>query len=386
MPPRILFLDHVGVLGGAELSLIDIAAHFRAQSTVVLFADGPLRKRLEEKGVSVVIEQAQAGMQAVSREGGRWEDLRSIPGVVGLVWRIVRRARGFEVLYANSQKSFVVGALAGYLGRKPVVWHLRDLLTPAHFSPSHRQLVVWLANRLATQVVANSEATAAAFREAGGQAGKVCVVHNSIDATPFQSPEADPAGVREALGIAPGVPLVGVFSRLSPWKGQDVLLEALAALPGWEALLVGEALFGEVAFAASLREQARRLKVEERVHFLGFRKDIPALMQAVDVVAHTSVAPEPFGRVVVEGMLAGKPVVATAAGGVPEILKHEETGWLVPPGDAAALVRVLQQIRAQPSSADAVAAAGQADAVARFSLPRLFKELDALLSEISPPT
>ena len=134
--------------------------------------------------------------------------------------------------------------------------------------------------------------------------------------------------------MPPG-PLIGVFSRLAPWKGQHIVLQALAGLPGVHGIFAGSALFGEDAYAASLRVLASELGIADRVVFLGQRGDVPALMRAVDIVVHPSVDPEPFGRTLVEAMLARTPVIATDAGAASEILGGGEAGMLVPPGDAA---------------------------------------------------
>ena len=146
----------------------------------------------------------------------------------------------------------------------------------------------------------------------------------------------------QELGLRPG-PLIGVFSRLAPWKGQHVVLQALAKLPGVHCIVAGSALFGEDAYAESLRLLASDLGIEDRVTFLGQRGDVPALMPAVDIVVHPSVDPEPFGRTLVEAMLARTPVIATDAGAASEILDGGEAGTLVPPGDAGALTEAIRE-------------------------------------------
>lgn len=382
MTPRILFLDHVGVLGGGELSLLDIARHFSDEGRVLLFEDGPFRARLDAAGVAVDVAPAPASVRRVRRKGGALQALRSLPGLLKLTGTVARRARRYDLLYANSQKAFIVAALAGRWTRRPVVWHLRDLLTAAHFSGAHRRVVVGLANRWTVRVLANSEATATAFVAAGGRADIVRVVHNGIAPDRFVAVDcAEVEALRDRLGLR-GVPVVGVFSRLAAWKGQHVLLEAVAGLPGVHALLVGTALFDEGAYAASLHRRAERPDLAGRIHFLGFREDIPALMHLVDIVAHTSTAPEPFGRVVVEGMLAGRPVVATRAGGVLEIIDDGQTGLLVAPGDAEALARALDALLSSPENARWMAAAGQAAAQDRFSLSRMLAEIEHALREV----
>ena len=377
MSARVLFLSHAGVLGGAELSLLDLARGLGARARVTLFQDGPFRERLDAAGVGVGVVPASAGMLGVGRGGGALSSIRSVPGVLRQVRAVARQACASDVLYANSQKAFVVAALAGPLARRPVVWHLRDLLTAEHFGATHRRLVVALANGLAARVIANSAATAAAFVEAGGRPGKVRVVHNGIASGPFDAvTEADVRQTRAALGLGPG-PVVGVFSRLAPWKGQHVLIDALPRLPGVQALFVGEALFGEDAYAAGLHARAAALGVADRVVFAGFRADVPALMAACDVVAHTSVAAEPFGRVVVEGMLAARPVVASDAGGVREIVDDGRTGRLVRPGDPAALADAVAALLARPGEARRMAAAGRDAARARFSVGAMVAAVEA---------
>ena len=383
MRPKVLFLDHTGSLGGAELFLLDIARDNLGTSQVVLFADGPFRERLEEGGVEVKVLQAPEAVSSISREGGLGKDLLAVPGVLDLARRVARLARDYEVLYANSQKALFIGALAGKIAGKPVIWHQHDLLTADHFSRGHRRLSVLSSNYLISRVITCSKAAAEALVEGGGRAEAIRVVYNGIDPSPFESiAEAEVEELRKDLGLE-GEKVVGVFSRLAPWKGQHVLLEALPRLPGVHALLVGEAIFGEQDYAKALRQRGKDLNLEDRVHFVGFRRDIPQLMRLSDVVAHTSVAPEPFGRVIVEGMLARSPVVATRAGGTVEIIDDEASGILVPPGDTKALAGALGSLLDDPDKARTLAEAGYAAALERFSLQAMLDGVAQQLQEVA---
>jgi glycosyltransferase involved in cell wall biosynthesis len=382
LKPCVLFLDHTGTLGGAELFLLDVALHHVGSSSVLLFADGPFRERLEREGVAVKVLPASHFVSGIKREGSGMRDLWAVPAVLRLGWRVARIARGYDVLYANSQKAFVVSALAGKIAGKPVIWHLHDALTAEHFSRGHRYLVVALANYLAVRVIANSRATAEAFARSGGKAERVSVVYNGIDPEPFDSvTPAEVDSLREELGLAASL-VIGAFSRLAPWKGQHVLLEALTRLPGVHILLVGEALFGEQAYARALRKRAEELGVADRVHFLGFREDVPRLMRVSDVVAHASVASEPFGRMIVEGMLARKPVVASRAGGTTEIVEDGVSGILFPPGDTSALTGALAGLLADPSKRRALAEAGRAVASEYFSLEAMLEGVARHIREV----
>ncbi len=140
-------------------------------------------------------------------------------------------------------------------------------------------------------------------------------------------------------------------------------------------------MFGEKDYVQQLHHQVHSLKLEHRVKFLGFRSDIPQLMAACDLVAHTSTAPEPFGRVIVEAMLCGRPVVAAAAGGAKEIVEHGKTGWLVPPGNAAKLADIITTACDHPSQTEAIAEQGRKRAQQQFDLTVVNAQINQLLKE-----
>lgn len=373
----VLFVDHAGVLGGAELSLLDLAAAFGAGSETLLLAEGPFRTALESRGVKVSVEPLGA-LKHVKKET-RLPGPAAFTDAVRIARRVARRAKPHKVIYANSQKAFVVAAAAGLLARRPVVWHLRDILAAPHFSGTNVRAAVTLANLRAARVITNSRATAAAFMAAGGHASLVRVVHNGIDPAPFDAVTPETAAdTRAALGVPADAFVVALFGRFHPWKGQQVLLDALTRLPQVHALFVGAPLFGEEAFASALQAQAAKTGVADRAHFLGFRADVPELMRASDAIVHASVYPEPFGRVIVEGMLAGRPVIATGAGGVTEIV-DDKTGVLVPPNDAEALARAIESLAANPVRAAQIAARGAARARAEFSLAAMVRGVEEAL-------
>jgi glycosyltransferase involved in cell wall biosynthesis len=374
-------------MGGAEYGLLDIVRHFGPlRCHVVLFADGPLRKLLAASGIgTTLLPDSKRGMMGVTREAGPLRALRAIPSVLAMALRLARVARGYDVLYVNSQKAAVVGMLVGRLIGRPVVWHVHDILSRAHFAALQRHVVVWLANRAARSVIAISEATRQSFLDCGGDPKRVVVVPNGIDATRFAGIDGlDVAAKRASVGLPPrrpeGPPVIGLFGRITPWKGQHVLISALAELPGVHALIVGDALFGEEAYKDSLLALAERLGVADRIHWLGYRPDVPQLMRVADIVVHTSTAPEPFGRVIVEGMLAGRPVLATDHGASRELL-GDESGWLVPPGDPPALARAIRDVlRAPPEEIAAKVGAGRERAMRLFTLPAMMQRIDTVMA------
>lgn len=379
--PRVLVVDHAGVLGGAELSLLDLLGTFGPATGAVLFDDGPFREELTRHGVAVHVRRL--GASARVRKASIMPTPVAIVDTIRAARHLARHAKAFDLVYANSQKAFVVSAIAGWLSGKPVVWHLRDILGPPHFGAANVHVAIWLANRGARLVIANSRATADAFVAAGGRAALVRVVHNGIDPARFDAvSDVEAMRLRQPIGTPEGAPLIVHVGRFHPWKGQQVLLRALALEPRAQAWIVGAPLFGEEAFATELETLARDLGVASRVRFLGFRRDVPALLKAADIVVHSSTWPEPFGRVIVEGMLAGRPVIAARGGGVAELVTDGETGLVVTPDDAAALASAIARLIDDAPLARSLATRGAAHARARFSRDAMVRGVAELLARV----
>ncbi|HXZ10703.1 MAG TPA: glycosyltransferase family 4 protein, partial [Paraburkholderia sp.] len=234
-------------------------------------------------------------------------------------------------------------------------------------------------------VIANSAASARAFINLTGfDRSRVDVVLNGISDAPFEASRGVPSTIlRARLGLPADAFLVGSFSRLARWKGEHVLLEAMVLNPHMHAVLVGAPLFGEEAYEAELRAFVAAHDLGERVHFLGFQHDIAACMRAVDVVVHTSITPEPFGRVIVEGMLAQRPVVAAGAGGVLEIINDGVDGLLCAPGDAGALAATLAELYANASLRERLATRGLQTALQRFGTASYVAGVERILKNIA---
>ena len=377
---KILFLDQSGKPGGAELCLIDIAKPYRDSCLVGLFADGSFRNLLEQQHIPVQV-LATEPIQ-VRKESSFAQGLGSVSSLMPLIARVARKAREYDLIYANTQKALVVGAIASFLSRRPLVYHLHDILSLDHFSRTNLSIAVTLANAQASLVIANSKASKTAFVKAGGREQITEVVYNGFEPKLYRIDQSSCSQLKQQLGLD-GRFLVGHFSRLSPWKGQHILLEALVRCPeDVTALFVGDALFGEQDYVQLLHKRVAELGLEERVRFLGFRSDIVPLMNVCDLVAHTSTAPEPFGRVIVEAMLCGRPVVAAEAGGAIELVEPDITGFLIPPGEPTRLAEIIISCRNQPLHAATIAHQAQSQASQCFDLTTVNQQIEKLLYRI----
>lgn len=375
---RILFLDQSGKPGGAELCLIDIAKPYSDRALVGLFADGTFKDLLQQNHIPVEVLATQAIQ--VRKESSLVEGLKSLAQLAPLITKVVKKAREYDLIYANTQKALVVGALASFFSRRPLVYHLHDILSTEHFSQTNLRIAINLANRFASLVIANSQASKTAFVQAGGRANLIEVVYNGFDLKNYQNDESDINKLQQQLGLE-GKFVVGHFSRLAPWKGQHILIDALAQCPQEvTAILVGDALFGEQDYVQKLHQQVAELGLENRVKFLGFRSDIPQLMAACDLVAHTSTSPEPFGRVIVEAMLCGKPVVAAKAGGVMELVEHGLNGFLVTPGEPEELAQVIITCLQETEITATIANNARTTASRRFDVAIINQQIAQLLS------
>ena len=376
---KILFLDQSGKPGGAELCLIDIAKPYQNDCLVGLFADGSFKDLLEKNHIPVQVLTSQAIQ--VKKESSLTQGLASITQIAPLINKVVKIARNYDLIYANTQKALVVGAIASFFSNRPLVFHLHDILSPEHFSQTNRRIAVTLANR-ASLIIVNSQASKKAFIEAGGKADKVEIVYNGFDPQNYLTQESEIKQLREKLELEDKF-IVGHFSRLAPWKGQHILIEAIAKCPPEvTVILVGDALFGEQDYVKQLHQQIDKLQLQNRVKFLGFRDDIPLLMAACDLVAHTSTAPEPFGRVIVEAMLSGTPVVAAASGGAVELVTDGINGFLATPGNPQELTEVINTCLSDKQKTAAIAETARNTASQRFNVANIDRQIAQLLKEL----
>lgn len=317
---RLVALSHTGLHSGAERVLGRVLAAALADGWDVrcCVPDGPFADDLRAAGIPVV------EVPDLKLPGG--------PRPLAALRLLGRARRASRILRAQGRTADVV-LVNGLLGlpaarlarlRVPVVWLVHDIVRRRDWRALLR--AVGPAVDLALPV---SDAAAGPLVAAGIP---VRVVRNGtawpVDAAPHP---------------APLPPVIGCLGLLTPWKGQRVLLDAVAGLPADVRVeLAGGTFPKDAPYAAELAERAERPDLRGRVELLGAVRDVHARLRGWTVVVSPSVEPDPAPLVVLEAMSVGVPVVATAHGGPPEYLG--EAGLLVPPGDADALRDALRQL------------------------------------------
>jgi glycosyltransferase involved in cell wall biosynthesis len=212
--------------------------------------------------------------------------------------------------------------------------------------------------RLYNSVMARGDRVIAASRYVAGliasrhgtDPARIRLIRRGVDPARFDPATdrgAQAAELARAWRLTDGAPVIMLPARLTRWKGGLVLVEALARLARRDAVavLVGSDQ-GRTGFAAELEQRARALGVADRMRLAGHCADMPAALTLADVVVSASIEPEGFGRAVIEAQAMARPVIATNHGGAAETVEDGETGYLVPPGDAAALAAALDRVLA----------------------------------------
>jgi glycosyltransferase involved in cell wall biosynthesis len=179
---------------------------------------------------------------------------------------------------------------------------------------------------------------------------------------------------------------ISLVGRITEWKGQHIFIEAaskvLRSYPNTQFQIVGSALFGELQYETYIHELVETLHLENNVKFLGFRKDVPDILNDSSMVVHASVIDEPFGQVVIEAMVSGRPVIATKGGAMPEIVTDGVTGLLVEKGDSDAMANAICNILAHPEVGEKMGEAGRRRVLENFTIDRTSRKIEAIYSSV----
>lgn len=403
VPKRIVYLNPIGGIGGAERSLLRILGVMKrfapeVKCHLLVGSEGPLIERARALGVQVELFPLDHAIRRFGESGLRGGGLRrsrmqfalSLPRV-SIESLKTRRWLGDwlahhkpDLIHSNGLKTHLLSGLVKPLGT-PLLWHVRDFLRGR---PVMHWSLRWLAPQ-ATMAVANSKAVAADARFIFGGL-PVATLYNSVDTTHFYRAPRDPQKLAERAGLPPTSPetiLIGLVATYANWKGHDVLLKAAARLPRdipFRIYLVGEPIYatpGSQFTRAELESLATELGLRDRVGFIPFQPDTADIYRKLDIVVHASTRPEPFGLTIAEAMACGKPVIVSAGGGARELFTDGHDALGHPPGDVAALATVLRQLIADPGLRERLGTNARATAEARYAEESFARELLAIYSQ-----
>jgi len=289
------------------------------------------------------------------------------------------------VVHTHTAKAGTLGRLAAWWCRVPIVVHTyHGHVLHGYFGPGKTRLFIaierWLA-RHTDRLVAVSEQVRRDLLGLGiGRPERFSVVPLGLDLERFLAADARRGQLRHELGFTERERVIGIVARLVPIKAHEVFLQAAAAV----AERVPESRFvivGDGERRNELEALSHRLGLGERLRFLGWRRDLDTVYADMDVVALTS-RNEGSPVSLIEAMASARPVVATRVGGVPDLVEHGVTGYLVPPGDILRFARAIEDVLASPDRGRALGEAGRHRVHPAFSAQRLVADMDALYTEL----
>ena len=406
-PRRILYLDHTARWSGGEIALFRFLGALdrsRYVPIVVLGEEGAFADKLRAIAVETVIEPLSSNVGETRKDslgaaGLARKALTAAPALLGYSQRIAALAKSHrcDLVHTNSLKSDIYGAIAAKIAKLPLLWHVRDHIAPEYLPKLTVRAMRAMAGRVPTHVLCNSRSTL--FSLFGGDesaattpdaAKRFSVVGDCVDESFLIAPRPEPRTTWRGGDSRPL--LIGIVGRLAAWKGQHVFLQAAKIVQEkWQRagnntpirfVLAGGALFGEADYEAQIKAQAEKDFAPGMVQWRGNIADVPALLSELDILVHASISPEPFGQVVIEGMATGLPVIASAGGGVVDIITPGKDGILTPMGDAAALADALILLLGDPERAARLGQNGWDTVRSRYLPERTAREIEAVYDNV----
>lgn len=358
---RVLIVNQTSQMSGAEHSLLTLLdALVPRVDVVAAVPPGDLADALAQRGIPVrPLRGTDASFRLHPIHTPR--ALAELSLAAAITARIARKAQA-DVVHANTTRAGLIALGARRLAAPPVLVHIRDWVPATRAA----RVVLTLIRRDAAAVVANSGFAASQLPE--GRA-PVHVIANPVDLRRFDPSRFERDAARARLGIRPEDEVLGVVGQLTPWKGQaeavQILASARRARPAARLVVIGSAKFAATstrydnrAYERELRALPARLGIADAVDFVGEQKDVAALLAAVDVLLVPSWR-EAFGRVAVEGMAMGVPVIVTAVGGPAEVVRDEIDGLVLEPQEPELWADAVIELLADPERRRRMGRAGR---------------------------
>jgi glycosyltransferase involved in cell wall biosynthesis len=329
---------------------------------VVLSEDGPLVKKLASAGATVLMVRLGILRRKYFNPLGIINRIATLLRARKQLQELIRKER-IELVYSNT-----TGVLAGAFAARNCgvrhIWHVHEIIENPFWL---KQLLGHLMNRYAVGIIAVSEAVKQSW-ESVLPAERITVIQNGIDYSPYLEHEHT---LTKELQLPTAAIVIGMVGRVHYWKGQSYFLKLAGQLhqkhPSLHFLLAGDAYPGYEYLYQEMQTQIETLQLSDVVHNLGFREDIPAVMQTIDLLLLPSQQPDPFPTVILEAMASAKPVIATQFGGAVEMIDAGITGDLMPADQVDTAVSVIESWL-DKNRLQAAGEAGRKRVLEKFSL------------------
>jgi glycosyltransferase involved in cell wall biosynthesis len=289
---------------------------------------------------------------------------------------VLRREHPDLIYLANGVPANIDALVAAALCRLPVISHEKGL---RRIGPPERLMSRWIHTSIGMTKQVTEHVRASGIRPR-----RQLTIYDGIDCDEFAP--GGGAALRREFGIPADASVVGIVGHLQRWKGQLLVVEAVAQArerhPTLRCLIVGGVHRLGADYAAELRERIDALGLADVVTLTGARSDVPACLDAMDVVIHSSVRPEPFGRVMIEAMALRRPIIAPREGGPLEIVVDGETGLLVPPRDTAALAVAIGALVGDVTRRRAMGEAGRKRVESVFDIRHHVRAVESVFDDV----
>lgn len=344
----------------------------RDKITAVLFRDGEFGKALRKMNIHVeVIEWSLS----------RRTRLKDVPAFLKLIILMLQKGAGLVICNTYGDL-LMAGPAALFLG-VPLIWRSHaDVFPYLHLKTMMRnKVLLWFLKHKVGRILSTTNYDRDLIIQSGVPSEKVCTVYNGIDPDQYFQAKSYRETIRKEFNISDQITLVGFVARMVPQKGHGRFFEALSEVTkkvsNVKALIVGDTTlnYDEPEYRDVLKRQVEGLGLEEKLCFTGFREDIPAIMNAIDIFVSASLK-EPFGRTTVEAMICGKPVVATRTAGSQEIVLDGVTGILVPIEDTKAMATAILSLVENSEKASSMGRCGRKRAKELYNLSEIVPNMD----------
>ncbi len=365
---HLLYVDIFGdYIGGGQISLLALLKKLDRRlycPLAVCPSGGRFVRELRNNGIEVKIIEMKS-LKTINF-------LRIIKTIKDFI--LLLKEKKIDLVHANGLRAAIYSGLAARWQGVPFIWHVR-VIESGGWS---EKLCAYLAER----IIVNSEAVGEKFNWLKNKSKKVVCIYNGASLDEFH-PGIKGDNIKKEFNLE-NSPLVGIVGGLIPWKGHCYFLEAASLISRKfsevKFLVVGEDFVGG-RYRQQLEDLTFKLGLSDKVVFTGFRQDIPEVLGSLEILVLTSLK-EPFGRVLIEAMACAKPVVATNAGGVPEIVRDGETGLLVPMKNPHAIAEAVISLLEDEKQSEEMGLKGRKRAEVFFDNETNVKQTEKVYSKL----